>query len=343
MKRLKYVILLILITGIVSINSPTKSQASDIMVGAFYYPWYDNYRHWQEGYKGNPILGEYSSRDQAVISRHIDWAYKYGIDLFLMSWWGPNSYEDVTIKDYFMKSKDISHIKFAILYETLGRLKTDEKGRINFDNPYNKLILVEDFRYISKTYFNHEQYLKIDNKPVVCIYLSRIFDGDYKGAIKELREEIQKEGYELYLIGDQVYWQSPYKESEKDLMKQFDAVTAYNMHTSVPDIDVNFVEKVSSKYKQWYEVASSFGIDFIPNVMPGFDDTAVRPEAKHPVITRDEKRFRYLCEEAKKYILGKGMIFVTSWNEWHEYTQIEPDKSYLERYLEIIRDTFIIE
>jgi len=317
-----------------------KTLIEDNMrIGAFYYPWYDKNRHWSEGYKGNSILDEYSSRDQATISKHIDWASDYGIDFFLMSWWGPNSWEDRSIRDYFLKSKDITNIKFAILYETYGRLTANENGKISFDNPDNKLQLIDDFKYFSKTYFNHEQYLKINNKPVVFIYLTRGFDGDYKSAITELRAELQKEGYELYLIGDQVYWQSPYEESEKGLMKQFDAITAYNMHSSVPDIDINFVEKVSKKYEEWFEAADSLGVDFIPNVMPGFDDTAVRPEAKHPVIIRDLNQFRYFCEEARKYLSDKNMILITSWNEWHEYTQIEPDQNYSEQYLEVIKQT----
>lgn len=350
------IVSIVLLSGCIGKESPEKTLTSapssepqaklsktfvedTMLIGAFYYPWYDTNRHWQEGYKGSTVLGEYSSRSQAVISQQIDWASEYGIDFFLTSWWGPNSWEDVTLRDYFLASKDINYVKFAILYESYGRLKADEGGKINFDNPDNKLQLTEDFRYLSKTYFSNERYLKINNKSVVFIYLSRAFGGDYEGAISELRDEMRKDSYELYLIGDQVYWQSPSEESEKELMKQFDAVTAYNMHTSIEGIDTNFVEKVSNKYKEWSEVANSLDIDFIPNVMPGFDDTAVRPEAKHPAIPRDTDRFRDFCEEARKYLSDKNMVLVTSWNEWHEYTQIEPDKIYSESYLEIINQT----
>lgn len=321
---------------------PKTLIADNMLIGAYYYPWYHTDLHWDEGYKGNPILGEYSSRDQTVISEHIDWASDYGIDFFLMSWWGSaDNWEDIAIKDYFLKSNDIKYIKFAILYESLGRLKPDENGKINFDTPDNKKILIDDFLYLSKTYFDHKQYMKIDNKPVVFVYLARDFTGDYEGAITALRAELRKQGYELYLIGDQVYWQSPSDKSEQKLMRQFDAVTSYNMHTSVPDIKVNFVEKVSNKYREWFEVASSLGVDFIPNIMPGFDDTAVRPEAKNPVIPRDIGQFKSFSEEARKYLSDKNIVLITSWNEWHEYTQIEPDKSYSESYLQVINQTLV--
>ena len=310
------------------------------MVGAYYYPWYDINRHWDEGYKRTPILGEYSSREQAVISQHIEWASEYGIDFFVMSWWSPNGWEDVTIKDHFLKSEDIRDIKFSILYESLGRLGGGNI-EINFEDPNTTLQLIEDFKYLSKTYFDHRQYLKIDNKPAVFIYLTRIFKGDYESAMTEFRTEIRKAGYELYLIGDQVYWHSPHEESEKEMMSLFEAVSPYNMHTSIPDIDINFVEKVSDKYQQWFEVANDLGVDFIPHVMPGFDDTAVRPEANHPVIPRDISRFRYFCEEARKYLSDKNMILITSWNEWHEDTQIEPDQKDSKSYLEVIRQTLV--
>ena len=326
-------------TPIPTTTEPPKKQIEDnMLIGTYYYPWYDRNRHWQEGYKGDPVLGKYSSRDQSVISKHIEWACEYGIDFFLMSWWGPQSWEDITIKNYFLKSKDIDYIKFAILYETVGRLKVDVNGRINFDNPNNKLQLINDFKYLCNTYFDNDHYLKVDGKPVVFIYLARIFYGDYEGAISELRSEIRKEGYELYLIGDQVYWQSPYNEREKDLMIQFDAVTAYNMHASVQDIDKDFVKKVSEKYKEWSEVANDLHIDFIPDVMPGFDDTGVRPEARHPIIRRSINRFREFCEKARKYLSERNMILITSWNEWHEYTQIEPDSTYRESYLKVIKE-----
>lgn len=315
--------------------------ADNMLIGAYYYPWYHADRHWDEGYKGSPVLGEYSSRDQTVISKHIGWASDYGIDFFLTSWWGANSWEDMTIKDYFLKSKDTTYIKFAILYESYGRLKADEKGKINFDDPNNKKILIEDFLYLSKTYFSHKQYLRINDKPVVFIYLSREFEGDYIGAIAELRAELRKQGYELYLIGDQVYWSSPSEESEQKLMKQFDAVTSYNMHTSVSDIEVNFVGKVSDKYREWFGVANNLGIDFIPNIMPGFDDSGCCPEAKNPPILRDTTTFRAFSEEAKKYLSDKNIVLITSWNEWHEYTSIEPDKSYSESYLQIINQTLV--
>ena len=120
------------------------AKKDKILVRAYYYPWYSPSTHWKEGYMGSPILGEYDSRDEIVISKHIDWATGHGIDFFIMSWWGPNSFEDEILKNYILKNPLIKDVKFAILYESLGRLKAGETNQtigINLSDERNKLTL----------------------------------------------------------------------------------------------------------------------------------------------------------------------------------------------------------
>jgi hypothetical protein len=113
------------------------------------------------------------------------------------------------------------------------------------------------------------------------------------------------------------------------------------MHSSVMGIDDDFVDKVQKKYRNWNEVAKEFDVDFIPNVMPGFDDTNVRPEENHPVINRSEEKFKYFCEISQDFIDSDiNMVLLTSYNEWHEYTQIESSVEYRNKYLMIIRDAY---
>lgn len=47
---------------------------------AFYYPWYSDTRHWNEGYKLTPVLSEYSSRDASLIKQQVSWASNYGLN-----------------------------------------------------------------------------------------------------------------------------------------------------------------------------------------------------------------------------------------------------------------------
>lgn len=322
--------------------SPFENTAAqdDMLVGVCYYPWFDTDRHWQEGYKGDPTLGEYSSTDRSVNEIHISLAARYGIDFFLSSWWGEGSFEDNALREGLLAAVNFDEIKFAILYES-RMLGTNEEGKIDLSDQQKRETLIGHFEYLANSYFDNPQYLKINGKPVVYLYLTRIFTGDYAGAIQELRNTLSGMGYELYLIGDQVYWQDPNTQEQKDLMSPFDAVSAYNMHRSVDDINNNFVDKVLDKYSEWVEVTNAENVDFVPGVIPGFDDTEVRPEAQHPVIEKSTERFRSYLEGVKPQLSSQNMVIITSWNEWHEFTQIEPGLDYGVSYLETVRQTMV--
>ena len=290
------------------------AKQDNILVGAYYYPWYSPSKHWQEGHMNTPLLGLYDSRDPIVISKHIDWATGHGIDFFIISWWGPGSFEDLTIKEHFLKNPLIPNIKFAILYESVGRLKV-ENGEISMEG--NRQILLNDLSYLMETYFNSPYYLKINNKPAVVIYLSRIFRDLSLGDLRD----------KVYLIGDLVYWQDPRSESR---IADYDAVTSYNMHTSVQDILNNFEYNVDKKYDEWLNLCSKIGKGFIPSALPGFDDRAVR-KGNIP-LPRSPERFKRQLEIARSH--ANLMMVITTFNEWHENTQIEPSREEGMRYLQ---------
>lgn len=70
-----------------------------------YYPWYgrEPWRHWQQWQRRPPAdlashyvpsLGAYDSRDHAVIEQHARWIADSGAGAVNLSWWGGGSYED---------------------------------------------------------------------------------------------------------------------------------------------------------------------------------------------------------------------------------------------------------
>ncbi len=70
-----------------------------------YYPWYgaDPWRHWDQWERvpphdlaatSVPKLGAYDSRDAAVLERHAEWIAESGAGAVNVSWWGPGSFED---------------------------------------------------------------------------------------------------------------------------------------------------------------------------------------------------------------------------------------------------------
>lgn len=355
-------------------EEPVK-QGKKPLIGAYYYPWYSADK-WKTGYVGGylkpkitPLLGEYDSRDMGVIRQHIEQCAEYGIDFVVASWWGKDRYEDVTLRDFFGKAPNIAKIKFAIMYESSGLLGLSE-GKIIFDDEKIEK-LTGDFEYIANTYFNHPSYLKINGRPVAFIYISRTFDGAYKKAIKTLRKRMALIGYKIYLVGDEIFWDDPKKER----IALFDAITSYNMyewpfrHHAGYASRTSFLDDVSDKYNEYKYVAGE-RVMFIPNVIAGYNDRGVRLNADHYVIPRQiypgAPEGSFFVATIKRFALemldrDTWMIMITSFNEWHEGSQIEPSiegietdsdispsgrdytegflfRGYGKRYLEIVRE-----
>jgi hypothetical protein len=319
------------------------AKTDDILVGVYYYLWYgSNGVHWNEGYKGKPLLGEYDSGDEIVISKHIDWMTGYGIDFILPSWWGPEyeGYKGEPDKNFknFLHNPLIKDIKFGVNYESLGRLKYAIRDRdivIDMSDPQNIQQIIKDFDYLSITYFSSQSVLKVNGKIFSFFYLSRCYTGDVNGAFQQLQNFLKKRGYELYIVGDEVYWQDPSISPWKERIRLYDGVTPYNM-LEAPEKVMNFEKLVDKKYGEWYHVCKSIGVQFIPDALPGYDDRVARPHAQNPVLPKTPERFREQLEIALKY--SQKIILITSFNEWHEYTAIEPSVEHSFSYLEVLRD-----
>ena len=316
---------------------PDRAAQDHYLVGAFYYPWYGpDRRKWQDGYVHLPALGEYNSADPTIIDQQIDLATGHGVDFFLISWWGSDSLEDQTLRTSFLTSPLIGDIKFAINYESDGRLVVQD-GRIDLNDPRNRQILASDFHYLAETYWNNPQYLKIQGRNVVFLYSSYSFTGNVAGTMEDLRAQASQNGFRLYLIGDEVTWGSP-SGTSPDQLKAFDAISTYSMYTTNPALLTDFTGKVSSQYARWEQAAKSVGSAFVPDAITGFDDTRVRPGAGHPPLPPNPALFQGQVDLALAYVdPSLNMLLITSWNEWNEDTAIEPSKEYRRQYLDILQ------
>ena len=91
-------------------------------------------------------------------------------------------------------------LKYAIHYESTGRLGSTNS--LSFTN------LIPDFQYLAQNYFSNSNYLKIDGRPIVFIYLTRAYFNTQsaRDAVANLRQTMSAQfGINPYPIGDDVF------------------------------------------------------------------------------------------------------------------------------------------
>jgi hypothetical protein len=343
------------------------STLDDILVGAFYYPWWFtsgdhgnwwNYRIGKPATIHKPLLGWYDSDNIIVFDKHVDEMTGHGIDFVIVEWVCPYNFShdarkiDSNLREIANKSVllDSEDIKFCILYDTLymaelGRLKKTSVNTYDLDDPQNRDTFIRDVKFIAQSYFWHPSYLKIANKPCFFVYDSyRLMSENWNiGGTQDLFSELRGL-QDIYLMGDfRVTEVSPsdtslYASSVKALIKLYDGIT--NGPFSL-DEKLNTYENLKNSYQGWHDFAKSQKIDFIPTTQPGTDKTAsLAPESPKIVIRRSIEKFQEITKIALNYLdADLKMLVISTFNEWYEDTQIEPSVEYKFDYLELIKES----
>jgi len=308
------------------------------VVGVYYYPWYRAPSNASEkdalavGWvrktlrgrlepKQLPKRGVYDSQDAETIADHIAQSKRGGVNFWAVSWWGPNHMTDAVLKDHIFPHADAEKLKYSLLYESTGRLGS-------FRQPgYTRLL--DDFKYMAEDYFENPHYLKIEGKPVVFIYLTRVyFRNRGLDALRRLREHCP----DVYLIGDDVFG----PKYRPEYARLWDAVTAYDSYgQSLQGAGATraALERLNANYANARKIANGVGTGFIPAVSPGYNDKVVREG--HPGRaryfkdmpgSREGDLFRAMLREValpNVDPLAGNVMMVNSFNEWYEDTQIE--------------------
>lgn len=294
-------------------------------IGAYYYPWYG--MNWLGRTKRRldpPVLGHYNNVQYGdVLVQHMKMMKHAGIDFASISW-DPRAtqYEQV------LDAAEEEGIKVTVFYESLSRA-TGKNEKVTKDDVED---ILADMRQLAPD-LKEDCWLRIGGKPVVMIYVTRNYE-DPDGAFSGIREILG----DVFLVGDEVFW----KSVKPERIRHFDAVTSYNWYQpgrfgGDTDAQVcnSFLANIREAVEDNLEILNKLEVSYWPVAMPGYDDTRVRPQAKHPPIPRLEGEF------FKRSLADAGSvgdtIMVTSFNEWFEDTQLEPALSYESKYLDILR------
>jgi len=297
-------------------------------VMAFYYPWYGipegpggagKVVHWGKIDAANhdiaasthyPALGAYDSHDPKVIKQHCQWAVAAHVDTLIVSWWGHGDYTDRAMPK-ILDACERHGLAACIYYETVPQPQTAQTA-------------ARDIIRLLEKYGSHKAHLKVDGKPVVFIYGRAV---DQLGLLGWLdAAKLVNAGFwgRAVLIGDQFSYGAA---------RVFDGVHTYNTAGSIEGKSLADLEKwAAGTYRSWVQLAD--GADKISaiTVIPGYDDTKIRKPGL-AVDRHDGELYRMQWEQA--IAADPHWVIVTSFNEWHEGSEIEPSLEFGSKYIEL--------
>jgi hypothetical protein len=291
-----------------------SQQAAGVpkQVLAFYYPWYGNpqvsgrWVHWSEVDDLNqtignathyPALGAYDSHDPDVVATHVNQACQIGVTGFIVSWWGQGTFEDQAVPMLLDTALQCG-LQITIYFETVP-------GSIR-DNA------LADVLYLLQNYGSHPAWLQVGDQPVIFVYsraISQIGLDGWQWVIDQTNQ--QYSGGALF-IGDRI---------SSAAARVFDGIHTYNPTGQT-------AHKTPDEIRQWAQttfpnwIATAGDRISCVTIIPGYDDSKLgRPEPRPITDRRNGETYRVLWEEA--IAANPDWIVITSWNEWHEGSEIE--------------------
>jgi hypothetical protein len=325
-----------------------------------YYPWYgtDPMRHWDaedrvppDDIATNyyPALGPYDSRSRVTLERHARWIADSGAGAINLSWWGPDSYEDQAVHEVMDVMKDHG-LKVTFHLEPYA----DDRGQR----------FVDDVLYLLREYGERRGWdalLILKNAdgtegPVLkgfgtiltpettdCHGVRRkvpeyTADDLWQRQTTELRRALRHDFDHVTILADSV-------DITRTVRSGFDGIAIYDNLTP------------PTSYAVYAAQASRAGLLFSFNANPGFDlvepreiepgscyapppfvpETSAidwsRPEERERAAARSEDRIREsfastLAAQTNPaltdYRRGFLLVYLNSFNEWHEGHSFEP-------------------
>lgn len=313
---------------VITINTAYSQQLNNNVV-CFYYNWYGsvgkdgkNY-HWAHQvmkrndsdttsgfFEGNkniganyyPQAGEYSSFDSIIIDKHMQQIASAGVGVVAVTWLGQNDY---TCKSVPVILNAAQHYGIKICFQIEPVVRT------------SALAVKDAVQFIVSNFGNHKGfYRNIKTKrPLFFVYDSYVIKAsEWADVLSENgKNSMRKKTYDADMVG---LWVTG-NEQEFFLQSGFDGFYTY---FASEGFTYGSSTKNWSSMQQWAEENDKI---FIPSVGPGYIDTRIRPW--NAANTKSRENGAYYDRMFEAAIKSKTKwIGITSFNEWHEGTQIEP-------------------
>jgi hypothetical protein len=329
-----------------------------------FYPWYGgppDYLHWDYLDRRPPLdlssnyvprLGPYDTRARSVLEQQARWIADAGVGAVALSWWGAGHYTDAAVHDV-MDVMAAHDIKVTFCLEPYR----DDRGRIfakdvryllreyGEKRGYDAFLLLKDAAGKEGPLFKGFACILPDTSTdchgVTSPVSNFTADALWRAQTDEVREALRGEFDHVTLLADSLHW-------ERTVRSGFDGITIFD----------NYIGP--ERYRGYAAAASSADLVFSFNINPGFDmilERKVEPGSCYttPAFAPateaaidwaradDRERAARLSQQriasAFQATLGvqtdpalsnvrRGffLVYINSFNEWHEGHAFEPMK-----------------
>jgi hypothetical protein len=330
-------------------------------IGTYYFP------GWKSNQKGNayadpwatikrfperePLLGWYEEDAPEVMNKQLKWMKDHGLRFVVFDWlWGRDNRPYLAHGvNAFLASPNRHGMEFAVLWAN----HTD----YNFSQEQFENL----FSYWARNYFFRDDYLKVDQKPVVFIFSAQVLNRNARKigmSSAQLLALAERAAINVGLPGLTVVGGIGGNAGggfDYSAYSGYGGFSSYNLHGPAtfayePERHVShsYLELDLAYRDHWsWMLKHSAGLFVVP-MSSGWDKRAWggSKDPKHDNSASTPRQFRGHLLAAREVISRnhtrtRGMGVICCWNEYGEGSIIEPTKQDGFSYLEQVRDVFM--
>lgn len=327
--------------------------------------------------KRQPIWGYVNEADPYVMQMQIDAAADHGVNVFIYDWYwyDKRPFLENCLNDGFLKANNNSRMKFYLMWANhdanycwdVRNAAEDCGDTVVWSGAADEeqFDIISD-RLISK-YFMHEQYYRIDGKPVFMIYdIDNLILG--LGGIEKTKKKLELlrskciaaglPGLHLQITqwGDVSHNLSGVDSSRENSAVDtaeladilgFDSASNYQ-YCHFLDISRDYAAVTDDAEKKWEEFYNRYKGKYFPHVSIGWNNNPrFRKLRPNNMTGCTPEGFEAALSRVKHFVdtheLDAPLITVNSWNEWTETSYLEPDLLNGYGYLDAVKKVFLDE
>ncbi len=352
------------------VPTPVPATTDRIVAAHYYAAWkkgapglhngFDDLHNFPER---TPLCGYYDEEDPNFTDWEIKWALEHGVNCWIYCWYRYKQFQGTPVKREHLRCGHALHeglfgakygnmMKFALMFENGGR----------WSNTNPEDMLENLMPYWCDTYFSRENYLVLDNKPVLFICGHNEFVKGFKDC-EEQRETLEKcREYAKSRGFDGMYFAAAiwdYNKVDPEFYAEFDR-RGYDFHFSYnagynPPCDTDddeqiidgqlemLMKRLNQSPSKHIPVASCFR-DAEPRTTEAWNALGFNfgAETKYHLsadgFRRVIRKMKNMADALPENAWGRRIFMLDNWNEYDEGHYILPTHEYGFRYLQAIRE-----